>query len=122
MERLVGALGVYSPNLVEEKFSEVQIAVAGPGLTTPLSSTMKEPFGLLLKVSFLIHSIGAALNVAWGASPGDAPVVGCHRGPRSCIQPPVHGRMDSPVRLPPTEDPQMGARSTPDVECSTDER
>jgi hypothetical protein len=58
---------------VEEEFSEVQIAVAGPGLTTPLSSTMKEPFGLLLKVSFLIHSISAALNVAWGPAQGTLP-------------------------------------------------
>lgn len=45
----------------------------GTALATPLSSTMKEPFSAPLKVPCLIHSISAALNVAWGPAQGVVP-------------------------------------------------
>ena len=44
------------------------------GLSTlPLSLTMKGPFAAPLKVPLLIHSISAALNVAWGPAQGALP-------------------------------------------------
>ena len=46
----------------------------GAGLATPLSLTLKEPFAAPLKVPLLIHSISAALSVAWGPAQG-APLV-----------------------------------------------
>ena len=42
----------------------------GAGLATPLSLTLKEPFAAPLKVPLLIHSISAALSVAWGPAQG----------------------------------------------------
>lgn len=48
----------------------------GLGLATPLSLTVNCPFAAPLKVPLLIHSISAALSVAWGpaqGSPGRPP-------------------------------------------------
>ena len=54
----------------------------------PLASTAKRPFGAPLKVPLLVHSISAAVSVAWGPAQGapgvppyGVPDDGMQRGP-----------------------------------------